>query len=183
VITTQNHKKLSALERLKLIQQLSELPLTQFGHIEFALNVPKGIMPGVAAPVGDRARALLDWAEGPTGVGLDAVCEVAQQVIPTLELLKQEAPASESMTVHLVVTLAGNASELELEQLMSLLNELRRISNSELLEILRIEPGGDTRCIIHGPSFALNSLKIQHQLDWLNYLLDRPVLSVEFEPN
>lgn len=181
MITIQNHKKLSALERLKLIQQLSELPLTQLGQIEFALAVPKGIMPGMAAPVGERARALLEWAEGPTGVGLDVVCEVAQHVIPSLELLAPESTASQSMTLYLVVTLAGDADDLTLEQLMSQLNELRRISNSELLEIVRIEPGGGTQLIVDGPSFALHSLKIQHQLEWFNQLLDRPVFSVEFE--
>ena len=181
MIVSQGRAKLSTLERLALIRQLSELPLTQLGQIEFALNVPKSVMPGMAAPVGDRAKALLDWADGPTGVGLGVVYEVAQQIIPTLRPLEQSDPTGQSLTVHLVITLAGDADEMTLDQLLTLLNELRHKSHNDFLEIMKIDSGDGIRCIINGSSYALNSLKTQHQLGWCQQLLNRPVLSVEFE--
>lgn len=112
MVVLQTPATLTVLDRLKLIQQLSELPLTQLCQIEFALDVPQGVLPGMAATVGERAKAMLDWADGPTGVGLETVYEVAQQLIPTLRPLDLPAPTEQTVTIHLVITVAGDVNEL-----------------------------------------------------------------------
>jgi CHASE2 domain-containing sensor protein/energy-coupling factor transporter ATP-binding protein EcfA2 len=70
------------LDRLELIQTLSKLPSAQFSELEFSLNLPKGILPGDNAPQGNRAKALLDWAET-TGPGLKEVQSVLLQILVT----------------------------------------------------------------------------------------------------
>jgi len=70
------------LDRLELIQTLSNLPSAQFSELEFSLNLPKGILPGDNAPQGNRAKALLDWAET-TGPGLKEVQTVLLQILVT----------------------------------------------------------------------------------------------------
>ena len=181
MIDTHSRTQLSTLERLDLICQLSELPLTQLGQIEFALNVPKGVMPGMAAPVGERAKAMLDWADGSSGPGLEVVYEVAQKIIPALHPLEQSAPVGQSLTMHLVITLDGDANELNLEELLSLLNELRNVSNDNTLEIIQIEQGHGIRCIVGGSPHGLTQLNVKHQLGWIKQILNKQVLSVEFE--
>ena len=59
--------------RLKLMQRLSGLPNPQFEQIVFALQPPAGSIPGASAPLGDRVAALLNWAEGTGGCGLETV--------------------------------------------------------------------------------------------------------------
>ncbi|MEL6400996.1 MAG: pentapeptide repeat-containing protein, partial [Cyanobacteria bacterium J06626_4] len=70
-----------AFERQELFDTLSALPSGQFGAISFALNPPSGIIPDDTAAQGKRVETLLNWAEGPTGVGLQAVQEVLYQTL------------------------------------------------------------------------------------------------------
>ena len=67
--------------RLKLMQQLSGLPNPQFEQIAFALQPPAGSMPGSTAPLGERVAALLNWAEGTGGCGLEHVKTVLDAVL------------------------------------------------------------------------------------------------------
>lgn len=69
-------------DRLELIKKLSSLPAAQFSQLEFSLNLPKGILPGDNAPQGNRAKALLDWAET-TGPGLKEVQSVLLKILVT----------------------------------------------------------------------------------------------------
>ncbi|NEQ42231.1 MAG: hypothetical protein F6K00_01200 [Leptolyngbya sp. SIOISBB] len=55
---------------MNLIQTLYALVPQQFNMLIFVLNPPTGIIPPMSAPVGDRASALLAWAEGSEGCGL-----------------------------------------------------------------------------------------------------------------
>jgi hypothetical protein len=64
---------LSATERLALIRTLTNLPRGQFNELVMALNPPGGILPSDLAAQGDRAFALLEWVEGPTGPGLPQI--------------------------------------------------------------------------------------------------------------
>ena len=63
-------RELSARDRLSLKQTLCALPKPQFDDLVFALNPPKGNLPGDAAPQSDRAMALLEWTESVIGPGL-----------------------------------------------------------------------------------------------------------------
>lgn len=73
----------SVHERLKLIQTLNGLPVTQFEELAIALNPPPGILPPNIAAQGNRAPALLQWVEGPTGPGLTGLCELLNLYLNT----------------------------------------------------------------------------------------------------
>lgn len=62
-----------SVDRPSLRKQLNELPPQQLNDLIFDLKPPRGIIPPPSAPQGDRAIALLEWAEGTGGVGLEAV--------------------------------------------------------------------------------------------------------------
>jgi hypothetical protein len=70
------------MNRLKFFRTLSALTSTEFDGLLFTLNPPAGIVPGPAAPAGSRVSALLGWAEGPTGCGLNTV----QQTLAAIAL-------------------------------------------------------------------------------------------------
>ncbi|MEM9448102.1 MAG: hypothetical protein AAGA75_06175 [Cyanobacteria bacterium P01_E01_bin.6] len=69
-------KTLDRKARLNLIRNLNRLSQGQFEELVFALDPPKGILPSSAGAQGNRTKELLDWAEGPTGIGLPAVLEL-----------------------------------------------------------------------------------------------------------
>ena len=179
MITAPSRTTISALDRLELIQKMSDLPLTQVGQIEFALNAPRSIMPSMAAPVGERVKTLLDWADGPTGPGLEAVWAIAQVLIPTLQWPGQATRESQSMTIQFVITFSGNVDALTLEKLMAILQEMRSITGEDFLEIVGIETSQGIRCQLAGAIAALTKLQVIHNAGLLKQVLDIPVLSVE----
>ena len=67
---------LSPTERQDLIKLLNELPGAQFGEILTSLKPDGGIVPGSSAAQGQRSTSLIEWVEGPTGPGLQAMLEV-----------------------------------------------------------------------------------------------------------
>ncbi|MGF1521526.1 MAG: AAA-like domain-containing protein [Leptolyngbyaceae cyanobacterium] len=69
-------------ERLRLIKQLNALPQTQFEEVVFALNPPNGVISASASAQGNRAKELLDWAEGPTGPSIESVLELLADYVP-----------------------------------------------------------------------------------------------------
>jgi TIR domain len=68
--------RISQQKRMALIQQLSELAVQQFNMLIFAAKPPAGLIPPMPAPQGDRAFALLSWAEGPGGCSVVAIQEL-----------------------------------------------------------------------------------------------------------
>ncbi|MFQ4136534.1 TIR domain-containing protein [Nodosilinea sp. PGN35] len=70
------HMPISISERLTLIQTLNGLPMAQFEELAIALDPPPGILPPNIAAQGNRAPALLQWVEGPTGPGLTVLCDL-----------------------------------------------------------------------------------------------------------
>jgi hypothetical protein len=68
-------------DRLQLFDQLAALPSTQFEALLFALKIPIGIVSGPRAPQGNRAKDLLDWAEGATGPNLKQLVAVLKRVL------------------------------------------------------------------------------------------------------
>ena len=59
--------------RVSLSSFMTQMPSSQFGEVLFVLEVPLGCIPGDSAPQQKRVIALLEWAEGSTGCGLDEV--------------------------------------------------------------------------------------------------------------
>ncbi|MDZ7962312.1 MAG: hypothetical protein RMY34_31350 [Aulosira sp. DedQUE10] len=47
----------------------------------FAVDAPNGVIPSLTAPQGDRAAALLRWAQGPTGCGLAALQQELDNIL------------------------------------------------------------------------------------------------------
>ena len=85
---------LSPIERKTLLQTLKSLPPPTFEEILFVLNPPSGTVPGGQASQGDRAAALVNWAEGPMGRGLREVYELLATYVPNLPPLKSPATAA-----------------------------------------------------------------------------------------
>lgn len=61
------------MDRTQLFDTLSNLPPAAFEGLLFAVKPPGGLIPGDTAPQINRVKALLDWAEGPSGRGIDKV--------------------------------------------------------------------------------------------------------------
>ncbi|NER85198.1 MAG: NACHT domain-containing protein, partial [Leptolyngbya sp. SIO1D8] len=89
----------SAEDRLKLIRQLNNLSQPQFNELLFALNPPGGIVPGTASAQGDRSKALLDWAEGPTGCGLLKLEQVLEKT--RNQHLREFSSSSEAQRIRI----------------------------------------------------------------------------------
>ncbi|NER79481.1 MAG: hypothetical protein F6K42_07840 [Leptolyngbya sp. SIO1D8] len=67
------------LQRLKLIRLVNVLPGTEFEELLFALKPKDGVVPPNVSAQSNRAKALLEWVEGPTGCGLKVFLEVRPQ--------------------------------------------------------------------------------------------------------
>jgi hypothetical protein len=100
-------------DRLGLINALNDLPVAQFNDLLVKLQPPAGLIPNPSAPQGDRVIALLKWAEGAEGSGLDKVHAELQQVLvdpETNEKLTHPGAVSVGGSVNnaFIVTGSGN---------------------------------------------------------------------------
>jgi tetratricopeptide (TPR) repeat protein len=68
------------LKRLELFQKLSQLPPQELSKLVFALKPPVEVLYGDQAPMGDKVKALLSWAEGSTGRGLEEVVTLLERI-------------------------------------------------------------------------------------------------------
>ncbi|MBD1915145.1 MULTISPECIES: HEAT repeat domain-containing protein [Cyanophyceae] len=66
--------------RNQLFNALSNLSRQDFEWLLFALRPPGGLIPGPEAPQMNRVKALLDWAEGSSGRGIDEVEDYLDQL-------------------------------------------------------------------------------------------------------
>ena len=73
--------RLSAAERLLLVQTLNRLPTAQFEELVLAMNPPSGILPPNFAAQGNRTSELLQWIEGSTGPGLSSLQDIMSLVM------------------------------------------------------------------------------------------------------
>lgn len=71
---------LSPLERMRLVLALDSLPERSFMELHSLLSTPPGVVPGPDVPQAERARFLLQWAEGPGGCGLETVRQVLKEM-------------------------------------------------------------------------------------------------------
>ncbi|MGB3493050.1 MAG: NB-ARC domain-containing protein [Elainellaceae cyanobacterium] len=76
-------------KRLKLMRFLSGAPVQQLNAVIAVVKPPAGIIPPPSAPPGDRTTALMDWAEGSTGPGLDHLETVVREILG----IQSEQPA------------------------------------------------------------------------------------------
>lgn len=73
---------LSSRKRLELGRLISGLLEAEFEQLRFALNLPAGILSSRLDAQGSRGIALLEWAEGPTGPGINDVLEILNEIAP-----------------------------------------------------------------------------------------------------
>ncbi len=71
-------------ERLNLMSRMNALPLATFNKLVFVLSPPPGLLPPPSAPQSDRVCALMEWARGTGGCGLERVISVLEVVSSTV---------------------------------------------------------------------------------------------------
>jgi hypothetical protein len=81
------------MDRTQLFDSLSNLPPAAFERLLVAVNMPGGLIPGDTASQINRVKALLDWAEGPSGRGIDEILDYLNQLQQgTLPIQDQDLP-------------------------------------------------------------------------------------------
>ena len=107
-------ESLSPLQRLELIRLVNGLSGPEFDELLFALKPKEGVVPPSISAQGNRAKALLDWVEGPTGCELPPFLEVLEAVAPGRFKVVPPPPASSikamSLPPTITVELGGGAS-------------------------------------------------------------------------
>jgi tetratricopeptide (TPR) repeat protein len=98
------------IDRLGLIQQLNGLSLVQFNAVVFGLQLPAGLMPPPSASQGDRVFALLSWAEGTGGCGLEKVGEALQTVLTNPTQPSNTSPEQFETLGSGSINVSGNVS-------------------------------------------------------------------------
>ncbi len=71
------------MDRAQLFTTLSALASGDFEKLLFAINPPRGLVPGASAAQALRVAALMEWVESPTGCGIEKVRALLAQ-LPTL---------------------------------------------------------------------------------------------------
>ena len=141
--------KLSAKDRLCLIQTINALPPPQFNELVFALNPPKGVVASSTAPQGTRSKDLLDWLEGPTGPGLAASDEVLQVLIPT---------ATKTAPQPVAFAISGRMGDLPANELEAIVELLRQKTGDASL-VLAFSREGSIKLILNGSPEGLAKLQ------------------------
>lgn len=72
--------QLSTFGRLEFMRQLNAILPQQFNMLVVALNPEPGLVPAMPAPQADRTTALVMWAEGPNGCGLNLLQELLKAI-------------------------------------------------------------------------------------------------------
>ena len=121
---------LSPTQRLALITLVSGLPPTQFSSLVYALKPPSGVVPPPSAPAGDRAAALLDWVEGPTGQKMNELLELLSQVASLPVEIASSFPSPNPSPINAEVMATSQKKTIEVPLL-----------NSVILEMVYIPPG------------------------------------------
>ena len=138
--------KLSARDRLCLIQTINALPPTQFDELVFALNPPKGVVASNTAAQGTRSKNLLDWIEGSSGPGLAAADEVLQVLIP------KATKTSPQPVAFVMMGKIGDITPGELEAIA----ELLRQKTGDTFIALAFSMAGSIKLILNGSPEGLS---------------------------
>ena len=160
--------KLSARDRLCLIQTINALPPTQFDELVFALDPPKGVIASNTAAQGTRSKDLLDWLEGSSGPGLAAADEVLQWLIPKAA---KTAPQPVAFAISGVM---GDLHPSEIEAIVGLLRQ--RTGDASIS--LAFSRTGSIKLILNGSPEGLAKLQEIFEAGELAQLNIPPVKAV-----
>ena len=160
--------KLSAKERLCLIQTLNALPPTQFDELVFALDPPKGVVASNTAAQGRRSKDLLDWLEGSSGPGLAAADEVLQVLIPK---------ATKTSPQPVAFVMMGQMGDLAPSELEAIVEILRQKTGDDSIS-LAFSREGSIKLILNGSPEGLAKLQAMFEAGELEQIYIPPVEAV-----
>jgi hypothetical protein len=161
---SESRSELSAEDRLTLIQTLNLLPSTQFDNLVFALKPPNGNMPGSNAPQGKRSKALLEWVESPVGPGLTKLEKFLDGLTSNEEFI--------------VVTIEGKFSETKIADLHKMIEELRRMTDDNSINVKFISEGS-IKIILSGSPEGLKKLEELFESSELENSTIAPIQMIE----
>lgn len=164
----ETNPKLSAAERLKLIQTLNALPLAQFEELLIALNPPKGNIPTDTAAQAIRSKALFEWIESPIGPG-----------IPELENLLGLIIATHSQKAQELISFAisGKINSTTTAEVRAIVELLRKKTGDNSIDVAFFEEGS-INMILSGSPEGLKQLQKLFESGELRYLRTPSVESV-----
>ena len=153
--------ELSINQRLKLIDTLNKLPLFQLLEIEFALNIPDSVMPGLDTEQGMRSAALLGFLKSSKGEDFSPLFDVLEQmgikpfgVHASLGVFRGDSSSPRRLRVRL----KGNFKDQNREKVKALLLEIQWLANNSYGRISSINPES-IEIELEGPEDALEGLK------------------------
>ncbi|MEH2444590.1 MAG: hypothetical protein V7K18_02040 [Nostoc sp.] len=117
-------------DRLALIQLLYDLPPQQLNTLIIAIKVPNEVMPAMNAPHGDRTFALIQWAEGSTGCGIEKL----QSSLNCIQNSQINIPEPEKLKNTLQIISRTELTPNESRNRESLLNKVNNIWIKGVLE-------------------------------------------------
>ena len=160
--------KLSARDRLCLIQTINALPPTQFDELVFALNPPKGVVASSTAAQGQRSKDLLDWLEGSSAPGLAAADEVLQVLIPK---------ATRTAHQPVAFVMMGRMGDLAPSELEAIVELLRQKTGDDSIS-LAFSREGSINLILNGSPEGLAKLQEMFEAGELEQINLPPVEAV-----
>ena len=102
-ISIKPNQKAISMDRKTLFNQLTTLVLADFEKLLFVINPNRGFIPHRSSPQAERVSALLEWAESPTGCGLDKVQETFQTILNPLLEISQSSSKVEQLVNPLIL--------------------------------------------------------------------------------
>jgi hypothetical protein len=162
-----NDRSLSTEERIELIRILNGLPLSQLLDLEFALDLPGGVMPAPGEPKGLRNRALLQWVEGPSGVGWEKFLAVLKALTGITLTCRSR---------RLELTIEGDISETDAGLLLRMLEEFQEKADAPSLKISTTR-SGSIKMTLQGAWDELERLQQLIDSDELTEIVGQSVIS------
>lgn len=146
---SEGRNKLSASERLTLIQTLNTLPLAQFNDLVFALEPPSGNIPHESAAQASRSVALLEWARSPIGPGLSALEEILGKIIAT---------HSKKSEQFVAFAISGKISSSTTAEIQAIVQLLRQKTGDDSIDVAFFREGS-IKLILSGSPEGLERLQ------------------------
>lgn len=138
-------------ERLHLMQTLSGVVPPVFAQILFIVSPPPGLIGGPTTPQAERAIALLEWAEGPGGCGIDAVRKVVGDVLrqsSAQQVPKTEGPPASGSSAPPTNAGGGSDSQTGGVARMTVL-ELDLVGYSDVVRVLQQNVGPEAVTLLN----------------------------------
>ena len=132
-----------------LKQTLNALPSAQFNDLVFALNPPKGNIPGNPAPQSNRSMALLEWAESPAGPGLSVLEKLLGKTIAT---------TSNTADHFVAFSISGKINESTMSEVQAFVELLRKKTRDSSIDFAFVREGS-IEIILSGAAKILQGLQ------------------------